>query len=92
MNTSSAALLNEGMNALIDSLGIVGAEQFVSMINRERFDYTSWQREYFDRMTPDEIMGKASRFAREHPFRGKKAQIMTKERENALRSASSRSR
>ena len=50
-----------------------------SIINRERFDYTKWQREYFDRMAPDEFMEKAVQYEREQPFQGKKAKILSAE-------------
>lgn len=35
----------KGMEALITALGEVQAEQFVSLMNREPFDYTQWQQE-----------------------------------------------
>ena len=38
------------------------------LINREQFDYTKWQREYFDAKTPEEISSEASRFEAEQPF------------------------
>ena len=47
--------------------------------NRERFDYTKWQRDYFDRMTPEELMERAVQFSKEHPFQGKKAKILSAE-------------
>lgn len=34
----------DGMNALIEKLGIVEAEKFISIIQRETFDYTEWQK------------------------------------------------
>ena len=32
----------------------------------EKFDYTKWQRDYFDAKTPTEIREEASRFEKEH--------------------------
>ncbi len=32
-----------GLRALVDVLGIVEAEKFISLILREPFDYTKWQ-------------------------------------------------
>ena len=43
-------LLSRGMECLVESLGIVDAEYFIAAVRRERFDYTKWQREYFDKM------------------------------------------
>ena len=42
------ALRNEGMRALIENLGHVEAERFISLIIREPFDYTEWQRDLFN--------------------------------------------
>lgn len=78
LNTSTADVLNRGMDTLIDNLGIIEAEQFVSIVNRERFDYTEWQREYFDRIPPEELMKKAVQYSKDHPFKGEKARIMSK--------------
>lgn len=70
MAASMVEIMNRGMKCLTDQMGIVEAEQFISFIIREQFDYTKWQREYFDRKTPEEISGEASRFEKEHPFTG----------------------
>ena len=34
----------KGMEALIAALGEVNAEKFITLIMREPFDYTEWQR------------------------------------------------
>jgi hypothetical protein len=44
-------LRNEGMKVLINKLGRVEAERFISLIIREPFDYTEWQRNLFDDMS-----------------------------------------
>jgi hypothetical protein len=33
-----------GMKALIEKLGLVEAEKFISLIRKEPFDYTEWQK------------------------------------------------
>ena len=38
---------------------VIDAERFVSLIKRDDFDYTVWQREYFDKMEPGEFGAKA---------------------------------
>jgi len=35
------------MSLLIDGVGPVEAERFISNVNRERFDYTEWQKGLF---------------------------------------------
>jgi hypothetical protein len=37
-------LMNTGMNALIEKLGNVDAEKFISLVLREPFDYTQWRK------------------------------------------------
>ena len=62
--------MNKGMKCLMEQMGIIEAERFISVIIREKFDYTKWQRDYFDAKTPAEIREEASRFEKEHPFTG----------------------
>ena len=38
----------EGINALISSLGYVDAERFIMLISKEHFDYTKWREIYLD--------------------------------------------
>jgi hypothetical protein len=40
---SDKALMKKGMQVLIDNLGDVEAEKFVSILLREPFDYTQWR-------------------------------------------------
>jgi len=54
MNTEMT-LRNEGMKVLINKLGHVEAERFISLIIREPFDYTEWQRGLFDDMSIKEL-------------------------------------
>ena len=67
---STSEIMNRGMQCLTEKMGIVEAEQFISAIIREKFDYTKWQREYFDAKMPKEISAEASDFEREQPFMG----------------------
>ena len=38
---------NEGMEVLVKYLGMVEAERFIMLIQREPFDYTKWQENLF---------------------------------------------
>ena len=49
------ALRNEGMKVLLNKLGHVEAERFISLIIREPFDYTEWQRSLFNDMSVKEL-------------------------------------
>ena len=50
----------EGMNTLIKNLGLVEAERFIMLIQKETFDYTKWQENLFEDMTIEEIFNNAS--------------------------------
>ena len=59
-------LLNRGMECLIREMGIVDAEYFIAAVQRERFDYTKWQREHFDKADLCSFVDKAASFAEEN--------------------------
>ena len=68
MNTTE--LMEQGIACLIEKFGVLDAEYFISMLKRDDFDYTVWQREYYDRMGVDEFMEKSSTYADTHPYKG----------------------
>lgn len=53
---------------MIEKLGVVDTEQFISVIMREKFDYTKWQRKQFDDVTSDDFNNEAISYAKEVPF------------------------
>ena len=67
MAPSSAEVLDRGMSCLIDGLGVIEAERFVSTLLRERFDYTEWHHERFDGMTLDELHDEAVAYTKANP-------------------------
>jgi hypothetical protein len=48
-----------GMNALVNGIGLVEAERFVSLIQREKFDYTKWRQKLFEGLSGEELSKKA---------------------------------
>ena len=48
-------LRDEGMRVLINNLGQVKAERFISLIIRDPFDYTEWQRNLFNNTSVKEL-------------------------------------
>ena len=54
-NYTETTLRCAGMRVLIDKFGHVNAEKFISLISREPFDYTEWQRNLFDNMSVEEL-------------------------------------
>jgi len=56
---TDTVLRNKGMRILINNLGNVEAERFITLINREPFDYTEWQEDLFDGMSVRELSNMA---------------------------------
>lgn len=53
---TDSQIRQDGMQALIDNLGMVEAERFITLLLREPFDYTEWQKTLWSDKTPDEII------------------------------------
>jgi hypothetical protein len=45
----------KGLGALVEALGEVDAERFITLVNREPFDYTHWQKKLFAGMDVREL-------------------------------------
>ena len=65
MIPNTVDIMNRGMECLTEKLGVVEAEHFISILIREKFDYTKWQRQYFDTMAPGEFNQKSTRICPE---------------------------
>ena len=70
MISNTFDIMNRGMECLTEALGVIEAEHFISIVIREKFDYTKWQRQYFDAMAPGEFHRRALEYAKEHPYAG----------------------
>ena len=76
MNESVSVLADRCMGILCEQVGVVDAERFIAYLRTEGFDYTKWQRRYYDAKTPDEIRDGIRRSSEEYAFRGKKAKVI----------------
>ena len=52
-------LLNNGMNILVEHLGLVEAERFIYLVNCNHFDYTRWHGVLSEGKTIEEIAERA---------------------------------
>lgn len=68
---STMEIYDQGLSALLEKLGVVKTEQFIAVVKRENFDYTKWQRDYFDGFNDGEFTKKAEEYAETHPYTGK---------------------
>ena len=46
---------NEGMLALNERLNVVEVERFITLLIRDPFDYTEWQRDLYEGMSVSEL-------------------------------------
>ena len=65
---NTAEILDVGMNCLIENLGVVNTEYFISTLVREKTDYTKWRRQYFNNVSVDDFLSAAVAYEKEHPF------------------------
>jgi hypothetical protein len=52
----------KGFKILVEKLGDVDAEKFISLINKEPFDYTQWQSTLWSDQTIDQLSEKAMNY------------------------------
>jgi len=64
---SDTTIMERGMRSLVDSLGEVDAERFITRLIREPFDYTKWQRDLFEGMSLEEISKAAVKYCKANP-------------------------
>ncbi|MBO4314008.1 MAG: hypothetical protein J5838_06900 [Desulfovibrio sp.] len=67
MSTDTVELMNRGMHCLMEHMGALDAQRFISAVLREKYDYSQWQSEYFDGVTPEEFSAAALEWAKTHP-------------------------
>jgi len=61
---TTAAILNDGMDCLLERLGVLETEIFISHILREPFDYTAWQKEHYANISVQELNRKAVEYSK----------------------------
>jgi hypothetical protein len=52
----------KGLRVLIENLGDVNAEKFISLIIKEPFDYTEWQGTLWNRQSVESVSDKAMQY------------------------------
>jgi hypothetical protein len=63
---NTSVIVEEGVNCLLDKLGSLETEIFISYFLREPFDYTKWRRNnLYENLSLSELNKKAAEFARE---------------------------
>lgn len=68
MNTSTAEIMDKGMTCLLEKLGAVETEYFISVLMREKADYTKWRQQYFSDADADAFHAAAVAYGKSHPL------------------------
>ncbi len=76
MNESIIITANRCMDAVRENVGTVELEQFIYFIRSQSFDYTKWQREHYDKISPEELHKSLKEYSEKHTFEGNKAVII----------------
>ena len=67
---------NEGISILTQNMGTLRAEQFISVLLRESFDYTKWHQSMADTMTREKFTEIAERAEISEPYEGSTSTII----------------
>jgi len=59
----------EGMNLLTKNLGLIEAERFIMLLQKEAFDYTQWQENLLEDMSINAIYNNAEKLRNEIELR-----------------------
>ena len=59
---TDTVIRSEGMKILSEQMGLVEAERFISLILREPFNYTEWQKNMYEGMSVEELGTKAMEY------------------------------
>jgi hypothetical protein len=64
---NTAAIMEKGAKVLLENLGVLDTEQFISTLLKDQFDYTEWSREYFADYDPAQFLNDAVEYDRSNP-------------------------
>ena len=62
MIATDSEIRHKGMQALLSNLGEVNAEKFITLLIREPFDYTEWQKNLWPKKTIEDISSAAMKY------------------------------
>ena len=76
LSKNTMELYNEGISILTQNMGTLRAEQFISVLLRESFDYTKWHQSMADTMTREKFTEIAEQAEITSPYEGNKSTII----------------
>ena len=66
---NTAVIMEKGINVLLENLGVLDTEQFISSLLKEPFDYTEWSRKHYENVDLHEFNMRAVAYDRKNPVR-----------------------
>jgi len=75
---NTAVIMNDGVNYLLEKMGALETEAFISNILKEPFDYTKWSKNLYSDLPLRELNSKAAEFVKnnyEKPINVKKLSL-----------------
>ncbi len=67
-NASTAEIMDIGISCLIEKLGTIETERFISVLLREKSDYTKWRQRYFADVSSDKFHNAAVAYGKANPL------------------------
>jgi len=64
---NTAVIMEKGTQALLEKLGVLDTEYFISTLLKEPFNYTEWAREYFANYDPEQFLKDAIEYDKNNP-------------------------
>jgi hypothetical protein len=58
-SVQTTAIMSAGMRVLRETLGVIGAEMFISTISSNKSDYTEWREDLWEDLTLTELLERA---------------------------------
>jgi len=68
--SSTAIIMEKGINVLLENLGVIDTEQFISTLLKEPFDYTEWSRKHYADVDLHELNMRAVEYDKNNPVSG----------------------
>jgi hypothetical protein len=67
---NTAIIMEKGINVLLENLGVLDTEQFISTLIKEPFDYTEWSRKHYENVDLHEFNMRAAEYDKNNPVAG----------------------
>ena len=76
MDANTMQIIEKGISCLQEHLGLIEMETFISVIQREKFDYTKWHQNFADTIDGEELDRLCKKSAEKNPFQSNHAKII----------------